>query len=79
MDRRGFLRRLLAGGAALALDPERLLWVPGEKVISIPPAPVIITPSMADIVAAQIEIVRPELEKLFHSSALWPLLDSIKY
>ena len=32
MNRRGFLA-LLAGAV---LDPERLLWVPGRKVISIP-------------------------------------------
>jgi hypothetical protein len=32
MKRRGFLAAL--GGAAL--DPERLLWIPGRKLISIP-------------------------------------------
>lgn len=36
IGRRGFLGTLLAGGAAAALDPERLLWRPG-KLISIPP------------------------------------------
>lgn len=36
MKRRGFLSALL--GAA-AFDPERLLWVPGKKLISIPPPP----------------------------------------
>jgi hypothetical protein len=34
MKRRGFLAAL--GGAAL--DPERLLWIPGRKLISIPAA-----------------------------------------
>lgn len=36
MNRRSFLTGLatLIGGAAL--DPERLLWVPGKKLISIP-------------------------------------------
>jgi hypothetical protein len=33
MDRRGFLRLLGLGGAAMVLDPERLLWVPGQKTI----------------------------------------------
>jgi hypothetical protein len=33
MDRRAFLTTLLEGAA---LDPERLLWVPGKKLISIP-------------------------------------------
>ena len=32
MNRRGFLAML----AGAALDPERLLWVPGRKLISIP-------------------------------------------
>ena len=41
MDRRGFLKRLFAGAAGVALAPvldlERLLWVPGEKTIFLPP------------------------------------------
>lgn len=39
LNRRGFLGALL--GLA-AVDPERLLWTPGKRLISIPPAPVII-------------------------------------
>jgi len=31
-------RALLALLAGAALDPERLLWLPGRKIISIPPA-----------------------------------------
>lgn len=38
MNRRLFLGSLIAGAT---LDPERLLWIPGKKLISIPaPAPV---------------------------------------
>jgi hypothetical protein len=33
MNRRSFLTAL---ASALVLDPERLLWVPGQKLISIP-------------------------------------------
>lgn len=36
LNRRGFLAAL-AGGAAVAADPERLLWRPGAKVYSLPP------------------------------------------
>jgi hypothetical protein len=36
VNRRGFLGALIAGAAAAAVDPERLLWVPGRKLISIP-------------------------------------------
>lgn len=40
MNRRGFFGALAAIAAAATLDPERLLWVPGKKLISIPaPAP----------------------------------------
>ncbi len=35
MNRRAFLAALV-GAAAAAADPERLLWVPGRKLISIP-------------------------------------------
>lgn len=47
MDRRAFLRRLGFGTVAAAaaatgvLDLERLLWVPGEKTIFVPPPPTI--------------------------------------
>ncbi len=41
MNRRGFLSSLIAGAAALSLDPDCALWVPGKKLISIPkPQPV---------------------------------------
>ena len=36
MDRRSFLTALATGAAALAFDPERLLWTPGAKTIFIP-------------------------------------------
>jgi len=39
MNRRGFLSSLAIAAAGLALDPEKLLWVPGKKTIFIPPAP----------------------------------------
>jgi hypothetical protein len=36
MDRRGFLSALIAAGTAAAIDPDKLLWEPGKKLISIP-------------------------------------------
>jgi hypothetical protein len=36
VDRRGFLSSLIAGGLSAAVDPDRLLWEPGKKLISIP-------------------------------------------
>lgn len=32
MDRRDFLRRLLSAGVIAVADPEKLLWMPGERV-----------------------------------------------
>lgn len=49
MNRRGFLSLFGAVAAAAALDPERLLWVPGAKVISIP-KPRVITFEPGDII-----------------------------
>jgi hypothetical protein len=41
MNRRSFFSSLAGAAAALSLDPDRALWVPGRKLISIPkPAPV---------------------------------------
>lgn len=41
MNRRGFLSALISAGVAAAADPERLLWTPGKKLISIPaPQPI---------------------------------------
>jgi len=36
MNRRGFLTAIAAAVAGSTIDPERLLWVPGRKLISIP-------------------------------------------
>ena len=42
MNRRSFLNVLATAGAVAAMDPERLLWVPGKKLISIPKPPILI-------------------------------------
>lgn len=36
MNRRSFLRLAGIGAAGMALDPERLLWVPGQKTFFLP-------------------------------------------
>jgi hypothetical protein len=36
VNRRGFFGVLLGAGASLSLDPERALWKPGAKLISVP-------------------------------------------
>ncbi len=53
-SRRTFLAAL---GAAFALDPERLLWVPGAKTISVP-APRVIQHAYDEETGIRIELVR---------------------
>lgn len=38
MNRRRFLGSLAGFAAAMTMDPERLLWVPGKKTIVVMPA-----------------------------------------
>lgn len=68
-SRRGFLSFLGAAVASATLDPERLLWVPGAKVYSIPAVRVA---TNAEAIAAQMAIIRPQLKDLWlSSSVLW--------
>jgi hypothetical protein len=46
MNRRGFLGLLAGVAAGAVLDPEKLLWVPGRKLISIPP-PAVYSPQVS--------------------------------
>lgn len=43
MNRRAFFAALAGAGSAFALDPDRALWVPGRKLISIPRDPLTVT------------------------------------
>ena len=36
MNRRSFLHAATLAASALAIDPERLLWTPGQKTIFVP-------------------------------------------
>ena len=51
MNRCGFLGLFGGAVAALTLDPEKELWVPGKKLISIPALPRIFDPSKAILAA----------------------------
>lgn len=60
MTRRGFLGSLAVAASAFALDPERALWVPGAKTISIPrPASVRLTRGPEFKIGDTIMIRRP--------------------
>ena len=43
MNRRGFLASLLAAAPAMVLDPERLLWVPGQRTFFLPSSNTLLT------------------------------------
>ena len=43
MNRRAFLRALGLASAGFALDPERLLWVPGQRTFFLPPTKSVIS------------------------------------
>ena len=43
MNRRGFLTALAAIAATAVVDPERALWIPGKKLISIPRPSILVT------------------------------------
>ena len=65
-SRRGFLSFIGAALASATLDPERLLWVPGAKTISIPePRDISSEDISSEVIAAMFEQVRPKLQELF--------------
>jgi hypothetical protein len=59
MNRRGFLQMLGLASAALTLDPEKLLWVPGQKAIFLPTA--IVTPDLDAINQLTMKYITPGL------------------
>lgn len=44
VNRRGFLKTLATALAGASVDPEKLLWTPGAKLISIPKRNLLLTP-----------------------------------
>ena len=64
--RRELLKLLALGVAGHTLDIDRLLWVPGEKTIFLPTAP-INQLTMADIVAIELRRITPKMKALFES------------
>lgn len=63
MHRRDFLKFLLSTPIALTLDVDKLLWVPGEKTIFIPPARSILNESA--IIEAELARIAPFVHTLF--------------
>ncbi len=73
MNRRAFLSLLGLGATGFVIDPERLLWVPGQKTIFLPPQVRLL--SMSEIVDMELRRMLPKLECLFESdNLLWQKL-----
>ena len=66
-SRRGFLGFLASAVATATLDPERLLWVPGQKLISIPSPTVAPLFSPEEVMAAMLEQLRPKIRAFMES------------
>ena len=62
MNRREWLKLILSGAAGLALDPEKLLWVPGQKTIFIPSGKIL---TYSQIVSMEYARIIPHLNNLF--------------
>lgn len=65
MRRRSFLATLGVGLTGLVLDPERLLWVPGQRTFFLPAAPLCPSLSISQIVAVTYEKVLKERRVLW--------------
>jgi hypothetical protein len=60
MNRRAFFSALTAFAAAATLDPERLLWTSGKKLISIPAPPRLLSvEEMLDAALVRLGYFRP--------------------
>lgn len=65
MNRRGFLSALLGTGAAMMLDPERLLWVPGAKTISIPAPSCSFPENFNEVLRFQAQIISDLIDQVY--------------
>jgi len=59
LTRRGFLALGAASAAAMVLDPERLLWVPGARTFYLPPERRVIEAQIGDVEALEAAIGGP--------------------
>jgi len=62
MNRRLFLRGLMGGAAALTMDPERLLFVPGRNLISIPAAPRFVVGDVINNAYRELGLITPPMK-----------------
>lgn len=68
MNRRGFFKFVTAIAATSTVDPERLLWIPGQKLISIP------SPRPQGLVVQGVDEAYEQLNRLLDSWSSQPLI-----
>lgn len=68
MDRRAFIRAILASSVAHTLDIDKLLWIPGQKTIFLPS---IHRLTESQIIALEIERLTPRIRQLFERDDLF--------
>jgi hypothetical protein len=69
MNRRDFLKLLLSAPIAYELDIDKLLWVPGEKTIFLPPPKKILT--ITEIYEIELKRIMPKLALAFERDDLF--------
>jgi hypothetical protein len=69
LNRRNLLKLLSLGVVGHTLDIDKLLWVPGQKTIFLPPYKPGI--SMAQIISIEMERIIPKLKMLFERDDLF--------
>ena len=78
LSRRAFLGLAATSAAAFALDPERLLWVPGAKTIFLPPERTVVAAGVGDIEAFIAGVGAP-----FFPDSVWrgaaPLAEAMRW
>lgn len=64
MNRRAFLQTVAAAATGFALDPSRLLYVPGAKTLYLPGSEIIAAKSLADALSKSLKAVWPDGGKM---------------
>lgn len=71
MNRRAFISLLMSSAIAHTLDIDKLLWVPGQKTIFIPPVQGFKGMSYSAIVAEELSRITPHIRQLFERDDLF--------
>lgn len=73
MNRRAFLQTVAAAATGFALDPSRLLYVPGAKTLYLPEKEIITAKSLPEALSKSLKAIWPdgvEMELVFNAGEL---------